>query len=93
LQGAGIPHFVRKDISKKKENQKPKKLAKPEPKCCSHFQDSKLEGVIPSPGPKLYLVWNQVVGRIEKEKALDSAKQGTRWGFGGAENDGFCRLT
>jgi hypothetical protein len=47
-----------------------------------YIQDSKLEGVRPSVGRKLYLVWNQVVGRNGKEKTLDRAKQGTRWGVG-----------
>jgi hypothetical protein len=34
---------------------------------CSYIQDSKLDGVIPSLGRKLYLVWNQVVAREEEE--------------------------
>ena len=48
-----------------------------------YIQDSKLEGVIPSPGLKLYLVWNQLVGKNGEEKALDMGKQGTRRGVWG----------
>ncbi|MGD0511574.1 MAG: hypothetical protein ABSA33_07105, partial [Candidatus Micrarchaeaceae archaeon] len=50
------------------------------PESYPYIQDSKLEGVIPSLGQKLYLDWNQVVGRNGEEKSLDRGKQGTKWG-------------
>jgi hypothetical protein len=44
----------------------------------SYIQDNKLEGVIPSLGPELYVVWNQSVGRNLKDSAIDNAKSGTK---------------
>jgi hypothetical protein len=61
--------------------------------CWLYIQDIKLEGVTPSLGMKLYLVWNQVVGRISEEKVLDRGKQGTERGAGDAETMRFCGLT
>jgi len=58
-----------------------------------YIQDSKLEGVIPSPELKLYLVWNQMVGRNRKEKTLDKRKLGTKRGVGGKKQCGFRGLT
>jgi len=52
-----------------------------------------MEGVIPSPGQKLYLVSNQVVGRNGKEKVLDRGKLGTKWGVRGTKRSTFRCLT
>jgi len=58
-------------------------------KSTSYIQDSKLEGVIPAPERKLYLVYNQLLGRIRKEKALDRGKQGTKGGVCGTKQNTF----
>ena len=62
----------------------------------SYLQDIKFRGGIPSLGRQLYLVWNQMVGRIGKEKSLDKQKTGYKngafWRVGvgfGPEGDGL----